>query len=43
MFYEHLGNRRYPLPACMYEKIRRQFMPAIGEDFVGFVEEDDSS
>ena len=22
-WYGHLGNRRYPLPACAYEKIRR--------------------
>ena len=34
----HLGNRRYPLPACAYEKIRTHFMPAFDEDFVGFVE-----
>ena len=40
--YGHLGNRRYPLPACAYEKIRREFMPAIDNDFVGFVEEDSS-
>ena len=43
MVYGHLGNRRYPLPACAYEKIRREFMPAIDSDFVGFVEEDPDS
>jgi hypothetical protein len=43
MVYGHIGNRRYPLPACAYEKIRREFMPAIDSDFVGFVEEDPDS
>ena len=42
LVYGHLGNRRYPLPACAYEKIRREFMPDIDNDFVGFVEEDSS-
>ena len=40
MVYGYLRNRRYPLPACAYKTIRRHFMPALDEDFVGFVEED---
>ncbi|XP_028408361.1 uncharacterized protein LOC114530939 [Dendronephthya gigantea] len=43
LVFGHLGNRRYPLPACAYERIRRHFPPTDNEDFVGFVEEEDSS
>ena len=40
LVFGHMGNKRYPLPACAYDKIRRQFQPADNDDFVGFVEEE---
>ena len=40
LVFGHMGNKKYPLPACAYDKIRRQFQPADNDDFVGFVEEE---
>ena len=36
----YLGNKRYPLPACTYRKVREQFVDSQNEDFSGFEEED---
>ena len=36
MVYGFLGNKRYPLPACAYDAIRKTFPCSKDEEFTGF-------